>query len=149
MPKQTPPVWEANKSASKNAARKLPGLAVLYFKAGRRLAERRAALEALHQFRLETKRFRYTLELFRSCYGKVLDERLASLWKIQDLLGEINDCVAAQNLLGRKQKSLAQFLQRRIARKKRALTRYWHASFDAAGQERRWSDYLERFARSR
>jgi len=78
----------------------------------------------------------------------VLDERLASLWKIQDLLGEINDCVAAQNLLGRKQKSLAQFLQRRIARKKRELSRYWQGSFDAAGQER-WSDYLERFARSR
>jgi len=148
MTKQSPPVWEANKRASKNAARKLPGLAVVYFKAGQSLADRHVSLEALQQFRLETKRFRYTLELFRSCYGKVLDERLASLQKIQDLLGEINDSVAAQSLLGRKQKSLAQSLQRRIARKKRELSRYWQGSFDAAGQER-WSDYLERFARSR
>jgi CHAD domain-containing protein len=147
MAKQRPPVWEANQSASKNAARKLPELAGLYFKAGRRLADGRASLEALHQFRLETKRFRYTLELFRTCYGKGLDERLASLRKIQDLLGEINDCVTTQSLLGRKQQSVAQYLQRRITRKRRELTRYWHSSFDATGQERRWSDYLARFAR--
>ena len=136
MAKKRPPVWEANKSAPKNAARKLPGLAVLYFKAGRRLAERRASLEALHQFRLETKRFRYTLELFRPCYGPALDKRLTSLRKIQDLLGEINDCVTTQNILGRKQNILAEFLQRRIARKRRELTRYWQSSFDAAGRER-------------
>jgi CHAD domain-containing protein len=111
------------------------------------MADGHVSLEALHQFRLETKRFRYTLELFRSCYGKGLDERLGSLRKIQDLLGEINDCLTTQNLLGRKQKSLAPFLQRRIARKRRELARYWHGSFDAAGQERRWSAYLERFAR--
>ena len=147
MAKQSPPVWEANKSASRNAARKLPELAGLYFKAGRTMADGHVSLEALHQFRLETKRFRYTLELFRSCYGKGLDERLGSLRKIQDLLGEINDCLTTQNLLGRKQKSLTPFLQRRIARKRRELARYWHGSFDAAGQERRWSSYLERFAR--
>jgi CHAD domain-containing protein len=76
-----------------------------------------------------------------------LEERMASLRKIQDLLGEINDCVATQGLLGRKDKTLARFLERRMARKRSELTRYWHRSFDAAGQERRWSDYLKRFAR--
>jgi CHAD domain-containing protein len=147
MTKQSPPVWDAGKSAPKNAARKLPELAGLYFEAGRKLVDANVSPEALHQFRLETKRFRYTLELFKSCYGDGLDERLASLRKVQDLLGEINDCATTQNLLGRKGKNLTPFLQRRIDRKKRELTRYWHRSFDAAGQQQRWSDYLKRFAK--
>ena len=147
MAKQSPPVWDVKKSAPKNAARKLPPLAGRYFKAGRELVNRRGSLEVLHQFRLETKRFRYTLELFRPCYGPGLDKRLTSLRKIQDLLGELNDCVTTQNILGRKQNILAEFLQRRIARKRRELTRYWQSSFDAPGRERWWSDYLERFAR--
>jgi CHAD domain-containing protein len=147
MAKPSPPVWDIKKNASENAARNLPQMAGEYFKAGRDLERRRASFEVLHQFRLETKRFRYTLELFRPCYGPGLDKRLAALRKIQDLLGEINDCVTTQNLLGRKQKTLAQFLQRRITRKRRELNRYWQSSFDAAGHERWWRDYLERFAK--
>ncbi len=147
MAKQSPLVWDVKKSARKNASRKLPQLAGRYFKAGRELLNRRASLEVLHEFRLETKRFRYTLELFKPRYGPGLNKRLPSLRKIQDLLGEINDCVNTQNVLGRKQNILAEFLQRRVARKRRELQRYWQSTFDAAGRERWWRDYLERFAK--
>src|SRR5213594_2000685 len=101
MAKRISPVWDTNKSAPENAARKLPKLAGRYFKAGRKLLKGRASVEILHRFRLETKRFRYTLELFRPCYGPGLDQRLALLRKVQDLLGEINDCVTAKSLIGR------------------------------------------------
>ena len=147
MAKQSPPVWDVKKSASKNAAQKLPRLAGQYFNAGRELVNGHRSLEALHQFRLETKRLRYTLELFKPCYGPGLDKRLSSLRKIQDLLGEVNDCVTTQNLIGQKNKPLTQLLQRRIVRKRHELNRYWQQTFDAAGQERLWTDYLERFAR--
>ena len=146
MAKQNPPVWEVDKSAPMNAARKLPQLASRYFATGRELVKRSAS-EGLHQLRLETKQFRYTLELFRPYYGPGLDQRLTSLRKIQDLLSEIHDSVTMQNFLGRKQKPLAQFLQRRTVRKRRELNRYWQRFFDAAGQERWWSNYLARFAK--
>jgi CHAD domain-containing protein len=147
MVKQNRIVWDANKTASANAALKLPELAARYFQAGRELLSGSVSFDALHRFRLETKRFRYTVELFRPCYGPGLDERLASLEKIQDLLGEINDCVTAQALLGEQRRSLGHLLERRIAQKRRELNRYWHDSFDAAGRAEWWSDYLERFAK--
>lgn len=147
MAKQRPPVWAAHQSASNNAARRLPELAGRYFEAGRLLIRRRQPLTVLHQFRLETKRFRYTLELFRPCYGPGLDKRLAALRMIQDLLGDINDCVTTQNLLGRRYKTMDQALRRRISRKRSELNRYWQHTFDAAGREHWWSNYLKRFAK--
>jgi CHAD domain-containing protein len=147
MVKQSRIVWDAKMSASANAALKLPALAVRYFRTGRQLLSGNVSFDALHRFRLETKRFRYTVELFRPCYGPGLDERLASLEKIQDLLGEINDGVTAQALLGEQRRSLGHLLEHRIAQKRRELNRYWRDSFDAAGREDWWSDYLERFAK--
>ena len=55
----------------------------------------------LHRLRLATKRLRYTLELFRPCYGPGLEARLEELRKVQQRLGELNDCVAAWNLLSK------------------------------------------------
>jgi CHAD domain-containing protein len=140
-------VWNASKSAAENASLKLPGLAQTYFQSGRRLFQTAHSREALHKFRLETKRFRYTLELFRPCYGPSLDRRLAVLRKIQDFLGEINDCATTQKLVGRGHKKISAFLERRTAQRERALSSYWRRTFDAAGQERWWTHYLARFAR--
>ncbi len=140
-------VWNASKSAAENASLKLPKLAQAYFQSGRKLFQSTRSREALHKFRLETKRFRYTLELFRPCYGPSLDRRLAVLQKVQTFLGEINDCATTQKLVGRKQKKISAFLERRMAQRARALSGYWRRTFDAAGQERWWTDYLARFAR--
>src|SRR5690348_1049552 len=94
-------VWDASKSAEKNASEQLPLLAQEYFLAGRALFQGEPASGVLHRFRLETKRLRYTLELFRSCYGPGLDRRLDALRNIQDFLGELNDCAATQKLVGK------------------------------------------------
>ena len=71
--------WEGSKSVAWNAREKLPELARGFFETGRALAASHPSLQALHRFRLLTKRFRYTLELFRPCYGPVLDRRIEAL----------------------------------------------------------------------
>jgi CHAD domain-containing protein len=147
MPKNRHITWNVAKSAAENASLKLPKLAVLYFRTGRAILNAPPSVEALHGFRLDTKRLRYSLELFRPCYGPGLDKRLASLRQVQDYLGEINDCAAAQELLGQRQKEILVFLERRKAARMRAVRRYWRLTFDAAGQERWWTDYLARYAR--
>jgi CHAD domain-containing protein len=102
---------------------------------------------AFHKFRLETKRFRYTLELFQPCYGPGLEERLKWLRNMQDLLGEINDCATTQKLLGSQPIGVSKFLERRMALKARALRMCWQQAIDGAGQEKQWTNYLARFAR--
>jgi CHAD domain-containing protein len=147
MPKSKPIAWNAAATAGENAAAHLPGLARRYFRAGRTLLLRQPSPRTLHRFRLETKRFRYTLELFRLCYGPGLDHRLEKLREIQGHLGEISDCSATIQLLDRAHQPFAAFLKRRMAAKIGALHNYWHETFDAAGQEIWWTQYLVRFVR--
>jgi CHAD domain-containing protein len=148
MPKHNRILWNVSQTAAENAAGKLPKLAREYFRTGRAIFEKKSAARSLHPFRLETKRFRYTLELFSPCYGPGLEERLAMLRKIQDYLGDINDCMVTEELLGKTHKRVSAFLARRKAARMRAMRDYWRNRFDAAGQERRWTNYLSRFARN-
>jgi CHAD domain-containing protein len=147
MAKHSHIVWDISKSAAENASSKLPKLARAYFRTGRALFDAAPSASALHGFRLETKRLRYTLELFRSLYGPGLDRRLALLRSMQDYLGEINDCAVTQKLVGRRRLKIAVFLQNRMTRRTRALTGYWRRTFDAPGQQQWWTDYLARFAK--
>jgi CHAD domain-containing protein len=146
MGKQGRPVWDSSRSAEENASQKLPALARAYFGAGRALFAATPTTGTFHKFRLETKQFRYTLELFEPCYGAGLEERLKLLRTIQDLLGEINDCAATQRLVGAEAR-IAKFLERRMALKARTLRSWWRRTFDGVGQEIWWTDYLARFAR--
>jgi CHAD domain-containing protein len=146
MPKHGRPFWDTAKSAEENASQKLPALTQAYFRAGRTLFAAKPTAGAFHKFRLKTKRFRYTLELFQPCYGPGLEQRLKLLRNIQDLLGEINDCAATQKLLGAQPASVWKFLEHRIALKARVLQMSWQA-FDTTGQESWWMNYLARFAR--
>jgi CHAD domain-containing protein len=144
-PRQT--LWNVSNSVSENVSLELPMLTRAYFRAGRAIFRIVPAPRALHRFRLDTKRFRYTLELFAPCYGPGLEKRLSRLRKIQDFLGEINDCVATRDLIGRRSARASSFLARRTAAKAGAARKFWEQVFDADGQERWWADYLARFAR--
>ena len=139
--------WNGSATAGENAVAGLPGLARKYFRAGRILLRGTPSPATLHRFRLETKRFRYTIELFRLCYGPGLDLRLEKLREIQVHLGEISDCSATIELLDRADAPFAAFLKRRMAAKIGALHTYWQETFDAAGQEIWWMHYLKRFVR--
>ena len=147
MAKRKTIAWNDSAAAGENAAVELPKIARAYFRGGRMLFQKQRSPRMLHRFRLETKRFRYTLELFRPCYGPGLDQRLAKLREIQNHLGEISDCAAAIELVGGTHKRFTVFLNRRMAAKIRALHDYWEQTFDAAGQELWWTDYLVRFVR--
>ena len=153
MAKRKKDAWNPSKSAAENAKLVLPALAAAYFEEGRRITAKPLPHAKLHPFRLRTKRFRYTLELFRPCYGRGLEQRLEALRRIQQYLGEISDCAATRSLLGpaasvrtRSGAPLSRFLNRRAMARATEFRRYWTRSFDAFGRERWWTGYLARFA---
>jgi CHAD domain-containing protein len=143
--------WDDAASAAANARAQLPALMTAYFEAGRKLLAKATSPEDLHRFRLRTKRTRYTLELFRLCYGPGLDQRLSAMRGIQTMLGEINDCDATRRLLARSLskrslplRRLERFLGARSRRLATAFRKEWRESFDAPGREEWWTAYLGR-----
>jgi CHAD domain-containing protein len=149
-------VWDPSKTVAENAREKLPELAHQFFTAGRAAAAQDTTMDALHRFRLLTKRFRYTLELFHDYYGDGLDRRLDSLHTVQQLLGAISDCAATQDLiLGREDLAAAgraaflRKLKRTAALRVAAFRNHWLANFSDPARERFWTNYLRRFARQK
>jgi len=141
-------------SAMRNARRQLPPLVQAYFARVRELLAASPPPAELHTVRLATKRLRYTLELFRPVYGQGLEIRLAALQRLQQVLGEINDCAAAERLIeaiiptSAERRRVQSFLRRRASAKAVALRKEWHDTFDAPGRERWWTQYLARSPRA-
>ncbi len=127
-------------SVAENAREVLPKLARKYFETGRdALGEKRPPHE-LHGFRLETKRFRYTLELFRPVYGPRLDRYLKALHQLQGALGKVSDYEAIQRVV-RGDRALQDHIRRALKRKVKDLRAEWRA-FDSEGVLKRWRTYL-------
>jgi len=118
------------------------------------ISDANASPEKLHGIRLATKQLRYSLELFRTCYGPGLETRLAELREVQKLLGDIADCTAAQKTISKSVNSrtarrpLKQFLGARADSQIAEFRKHWAEKFDAEGRERGWTNYLERNARA-
>jgi CHAD domain-containing protein len=132
--------WHLEQSIEDNLARVLPMLAHDFFAAGR-IAAKMGNLEALHRFRLRAKRFRYTLELFRTCYGDDIKECLQQLRELQEYLGEINDCVTTIAMLngdGDAAEAIRRLLLEREAKFKRHWRRY------TTRREKTWKEWLSR-----
>ena len=147
--------WDERAGAAVNARRELPHLAASYFVQVRALLANDPAPTKLHRVRLLTKRLRYTLELFRSCYGPGLETRLTALHRIQQSLGEVNDSTAAGRLLSKSMSTTSpqrtrvlHFLEERAAVKAQEFRKDWAEVFDAPGQESWWTTYLARHART-
>jgi CHAD domain-containing protein len=154
MPKSKKIKWRKEDSAAENARRRLPKLARAYFAEVRKALEGRPQPEKMHALRLASKRFRYTLELFRPCYSVGLEQRIKALKQVQDLLGDCNDAVASrpriEAVLGRDRAHRARmgkWLASLAARKATQFERHWKEEFDAPGREQWWIGYLERYAR--
>lgn len=138
-------------SAGENARTRLPSVAQGYFKAGRTLMDGDPPAAALHRFRLKTKRFRYTLEMFRGCYGPQVERYLAQLRKIQDWLGAINDSATTGKLVAATMRRhspewtrFSRFLLERTQENVAEFQSYWKGIFDKPGEEQRWVRYLSR-----
>jgi CHAD domain-containing protein len=127
-------------SAAENARIVLPKMARRYFEAGRKAIGGKRPADELHKFRLETKRFRYTLELFRPVYGPNLDRRLKALRELQGALGKVSDLQAIQRVLIGDRK-LKTEIERALKDKVKNLRYTWRA-FDADGELKRWRTYL-------
>ena len=145
--------WDEGQSAARNARRKLPGLVSSYCSYVRQELAKNPAPGELHPLRLATKRLRYTLELFRPCYGPGLEDRLTVLRQVQQLLGDLNDRVTAWQLLSKTMQPSPQrtrvekLLGGQARRKARAFRKQWRDLFDAPGREASWKSYLARSAR--
>jgi CHAD domain-containing protein len=127
-------------SAEENARMVLPKMARKYFEAGRKAIDGKRPPEELHGFRLETKRFRYTLELFRPLYGPNLDRYLKALRELQSALGKVSDYQAIQRVLSTDPELKAQ-IEHALKGKVKDLRHSWRA-FDSDGQLKRWRTYL-------
>jgi CHAD domain-containing protein len=146
-------MWNEHVGPAANARRELPRLAAEFFALVRAALSARSSPEQLHRVRLAAKRIRYTLELFRPCYGPALESRIESLRSLQQVLGEINDCAATQRLLANDlpaslyRRKAERFLASQLRVKTAELRKLWTEVLDAPGQELRWTQYLERNAR--
>ena len=145
--------WSASRSVVENASQGLPELAQAFFAAGDKLSAGEAPPQALHQFRLLTKRFRYALELFSPCYGSGLDRRIEALRVLQQHLGDINDCATTRDLvLGRSDlpRSQRDMLVRRVeelsARRIAGFRQCWRGDFAPPRRQQWWTNYLRRYA---
>lgn len=154
MPKIAHLEWDEQAGPIPNTRRELPALAAAYFAYVRDVLADRPPPAELHRVRLATKRLRYTLELFRDCYGPGLEARLEALRKVQQALGDLNDSVASRELLKKAMGSSAQsarvdkFLEQRARQQARQFRQHWTEIFDAQDREQWFAGYLSRNARA-
>lgn len=147
--------WAPEHAPVYNARRQLWPLVREWFAAGRQAIEPGRTPEEMHQFRLATKRLRYTLELFRGIYGPGLAQRIDLLREAQDLLGTANDYhVTALGLKSRAQhepalQPVVDELERRAEDKREEFRRFWLRTFTAPVIEPRWINYFKRNAGGR
>ncbi|HLJ14085.1 MAG TPA: CHAD domain-containing protein [Bryobacteraceae bacterium] len=137
-------------TVAKSARSALPLATGRFFEAGRKAFASGGSADELHEFRLAAKSFRYSLELFQPIYGPAMARRLESLRQLQKLLGDINDCVVAKEMLIEagaltNKRLLARLAQLKLARVA-AFGHYWTEVIDADGQQRSWIVYLSQFA---
>jgi len=143
MSKAKRAAWIAAGTVEENVRALLPAMIAEYYAAGRKAAQGGKVSAGLHRFRLKTKRFRYTLELFRETCGPAFGKRLDGLRAIQTALGDINDCVTARGLLSASARNAAgKFLDQREKKKLKEFQGYWKNEFDKAGAEASWVRYV-------
>ena len=144
-------LWNQALDVRVNAQTRLPELTRAWITEGHELAGGALVPAAMHRFRLHTKSLRYTLELFRPCYGPGLDRRLAVLRQIQNLLGAINDFQTIRDLVAShlpeeapERNRIEALLTNRSKRKWAEFRSSWKRTFARSDAQRLWLQYLAR-----
>ncbi len=130
----------ASQSKLENARRILPKMLEDLFRAGNRAARPGASHETMHQFRLKTKRVRYTLELFEPVYGARLKPLIEWLKGLQEKLGAINDCAVTLEMI-RGERGAAAAVRRLARARVEEFRIYWKRSFGPR-ERARWKAVL-------
>ena len=157
MARKVKPRWRGRQTPSTNARSVLPDLTLRYLQvAGKVLANERPSAKTLHKLRLETKRLRYTLDMFRLSLGSMVNDRIEMLRQLQGYLGDLNDCVTTRELLFGKSRArppqlgqVWKFLDGRVAAKTADLMRHLRENFQGAAQQEQWTDYRARAGKAR
>lgn len=143
--------WSLRRTSSKWRAALLPAdpdaadrrhlakLARKFLTRGDNAASAKVSAEDLHAFRIDAKKFRYTLELFEPLHGAAAREWLAKLKPVQSALGDIQDCRTAREAVERLDGPAAvqEWLKKRQRRKTREFREVWLESFGSAAARRR------------
>jgi CHAD domain-containing protein len=120
--------WKLAQSLEVNLGRFLPALAEEFFTSGTAALSAPASYRKLHRFRLQAKRFRYTLELFESFYGTEIPQGMEILKELQDRLGAINDCASTIVILRRDRRATAA-VGKLLRQRKAVLETYARSQF--------------------
>src|SRR5260370_37632752 len=134
--------WNPSGTAAETAKAALPKLAQKYFKAGRKAANGKRSAKQLHRFRIATKEFRYSLELFRPVYGQSLKRHIGGLRDLQSILGKLNDHHTLKPFF-KGDKKLKAILDDAM---EKHLTQFHEQGkkFDKDGEVKRWKAYFGR-----
>jgi len=137
--------WNDKINLEANLRKALRKSAEKYFEKGDAALNAGSHWKDLHKFRLATKRFRYTLELFEPVYGEPLRERLHELKKVQDYLGEANDFMTTRALLKdfdgmqKLRATLKEDANERLER----LRKFWRDTFEKHRVTKLWNYYFD------
>jgi CHAD domain-containing protein len=116
------------KDTGEYARRLFPAMLEDLFRAGRDAARMGSSHQRMHQFRLKTKRLRYTLELFETVYGESTKPMMGSLKKLQEKLGAINDCATTIEMV-RRDRGAAAAVRRLAAQREAEFRSFWKKHF--------------------
>jgi hypothetical protein len=111
-----------------------------YFQQGRKAADGKRSPEQLHGFRIKTKKFRYTLELFRPVYGAELERVIQSLRDLQNVLGKLHDYHIIDGYLKHDDAAHAK-IQRLTKKRLKEFHGLW-ATWDSKDALRQWEALL-------
>lgn len=136
--------WDESQDLRTNLRKRLPKLARKYIEQGGDALLTERTWEEIHQFRLATKRFRYTLEVFEPFYGPGLQLRVEDLKNVQKMLGEANDLVVTAGLLESipETESVRTELLVKAERKTKKLRSWWRSRFASPAAQKKWWQYL-------
>jgi len=125
--------------ADKTLPRNLPKLARKFLAHGDKAAQHKSSAESLHSFRIEGKKFRYTLELFAPVYGAAVQEWLEKLKAIQTALGDAHDARMVREIAARFDASsgVEAWLKSRERKKAREFRKLWEETFGTVSENRR------------
>lgn len=140
--------WNNSEAIAPNLRRVLAKRWQEYLDTGQDAFSTKRSWTELHEFRIQTKRIRYTLELFEDYYGPAYEGLLERLRKMQNHLGDVNDLIAARQLLKKAAGTdeIREQLKGRAERKLAQTRTYWRKEFSDEAAAR-WTRYLRTQAR--
>jgi CHAD domain-containing protein len=133
---------------AETARQMLPGMAEHFFERGDQAAGVKAHPRELHRFRLVSKKFRYSLELFTPLCGTSLNPKLEAIRRMQTLLGDINDFETVRNMLAQYPgaETVIAWLKKRQRKRLGQFREYWATTFGPAQERESWIDFLKHLA---